>query len=322
MAEISMFDPFLFRPEAVDPETDQFNLEMARRMASAPPLHTLKPQQLRDLRDSGKSIWGPFKRLAEAGERTVPGPKGPVVVRVFVPDKIKGVYLHIHGGGFMIGRAYERDESNAEIARQCQLAVVSVDYRLAPENPYPAAPDDCEAAAVWLVQEAEAEFGVNRLIIGGESVGATLSVVTLLRMRDHHGFTGFAGAKLSYGVFDLSCTPSLLGWEDRNPIITCSTMEWFNRSYVSPERFKDPDVSPLYADLSRLPPALFLIGTMDPLLDDSLFMYARWLAAGNPAQLEVYPGGLHAFDLFPLKIAWQANQRVLEFLSECIRTPE
>jgi acetyl esterase/lipase len=101
------------------------------------------------------------------------------------------VYLHIHGGGFMLGRAYQYDEMMAAIAGACQVATVSVDYRLAPEDPYPAGPDDCETAAVWLAENAASEFGTDRLIIGGESAGANLSAVTLLRMRDRHGFSGF-----------------------------------------------------------------------------------------------------------------------------------
>jgi acetyl esterase len=88
------------------------------------------------------------------------------------------------------------------------LACVSVEYRLAPENPYPAPPDDCESAALWLAKNAKAEFGSDVLAIGGESAGATLAAVTLLRMRDRHGFTGFRAANLVYGAYDLSMTPS------------------------------------------------------------------------------------------------------------------
>src|SRR5690606_5171609 len=90
----------------------------------------------------------------------------------------------------------------------CGLAVVSVDYRLAPEAPYPAAPDDCEAAARWLAAEAKERFGTDRLFIGGESAGAHLSVVTMVRLRDRHRLTPFCGANLNAGCFDLALTPS------------------------------------------------------------------------------------------------------------------
>jgi len=91
-------------------------------------------------------------------------------------------------------------------------------------------------------------------------------------------------------------------------------MEWFHDNYAPKEIRRDPYVSPLYADLQRMPKALFTIGTLDPLLDDSLFMAARWTAAGNEAELAVYPGGIHAFNAFPIPLAEKANNRILEFI--------
>jgi acetyl esterase/lipase len=94
-------------------------------------------------------------------------------------------------------------------------------------------------------------------------------------------------------------------------------IEYFNRLYVPQvERRRDPDVSPLYADLSGMPTALFTVGTADPLLDDSLFMHARWLAAGNRSELAVYPGGTHLFNAFPIRLAKKANGRIFGFLSK------
>src|SRR5207249_4382288 len=113
-----------------------------------------------------------------------------------------------HGGGWVLGRAFHDDARNEAIAERCRVAVVSVDYRLAPEDPYPAGPDDCEAAALWLVEHARAEFGADRLVVGGASAGAHLAAVTLQRMRDRHAFTRFAGAVLTYGAYDLAMTPS------------------------------------------------------------------------------------------------------------------
>jgi acetyl esterase/lipase len=229
-----------------------------------------------------------------------------------VPETVNAVYLHFHGGGFMLGRADHFDEMLNTIAKECQVAVVSADYRLAPENPHPAGPDDCEAAAVWLVENCLAEFGSKKLLIGGESAGANLATVTLLRMRDRHAFTGFCGAVLTYGAYDLSMTPSARNWGERNLILTTRLMQWFHENYVPTGNFDNPDISPLNADLSGMPPALFTVGTLDPLLDDSLFMYMRWLAAGNSAELAIYPGGIHAFDAFPIELAGRANARIRE----------
>ena len=215
----------------------------------------------------------------------------------------------------MLGQADHFDEPLYTAAQKCHMAVVSVDYRLAPENPYPAGPEDCEAAAVWLVEHCRAEFGSKKLFIGGESAGANLAAVTLLRMRDRHGFSGFSGAILTYGVYDMSMTPSARNWGERNLILTTKLIRWFNENYVPAGNFADPDISPLYADLHGLPPALFTVGTLDPLMDDSMFMHMRWLAAGNLSELAIYPGGIHAFDAFPIELARQANTRIKEFIN-------
>lgn len=134
---------------------------------------------------------------------------GDVPVRIITPaDAPCGVLLDIHSGGFYMGAASDNDVRNRALADRLGVAVVSVDYRLAPEHPWPAAPDDCETVAKWLAESAEARFGTGRLVIGGVSAGATLAMTTLLRLRDR-GIDAFAGAVLQYGTFDLSAqTPA------------------------------------------------------------------------------------------------------------------
>ena len=111
-------------------------------------------------------------------------------------------------------------------------------------------------------------------------------------------------------------TPSARNWGTRNLILDTAIVEWFVDQYVPSGGLADPDISPLYADLSGLPHALFSIGTLDPLLDDSLFMWAKWLAAGNRADMAIYPGGIHGFNAFPFPLAQQANDRIDGFLSD------
>jgi acetyl esterase/lipase len=172
-----------------------------------------------------------------------------------------------------------------------------VDYRLAPEHPYPDGPDDCEAAALWLLEHAEREFGSTRLLIGGESAGAHLAACTLLRLRDRHDAADrLSGANLVFGWYDLSGTPSQRGAPERPDILTAELLRYFAEQFTpgrSTEERRDPDVSPLYADLHGMPPALFTGSTDDHLVDDTLLMAARWQLAGNDTELLVYPEAPH-----------------------------
>ena len=305
-----MPDPRLFTPEAIDAETVEFNAQLEALLAEAPPITAVPVERTRRAREEGSAtVAAPvFSDMAQ--KREIPGPGGPITLRTFVPDNPRGIYLHIHGGGWVLGRAHLQDPRNEEIANTCSAVVISVDYRLAPEHPYPAALDDCEAAAVWVVEKAMSEYGVNKLVIGGESAGGHLASTTLIRMRDKHGFTGFSGANLVYGVYDLSMTPSQKNWGERLLVLSTPVMDWFYDHFVPAELRRDPDVSPLYADLSNLPPALFTVGTLDPLLDDTLFMHTRWAAAGNKAELAVYPGGPHGFDGHPTKLGQSARDKM------------
>ena len=311
-----MPDPTLFDANSIHPDVAAFNAELERLAAEAPPIHTLEPETIRAAREDGSGPAGPIIYSDMAEERVIETDIGGLPVRVFVPDTVKGVYLHIHGGGWVLGRAHHQDIRLEEIAKECSAAVVSVDYRLAPEHPYPAGPDDCEAAAVWLVENAKSEFGTDNIVIGGESAGGHLSVSTMLRMRDKHDYTGFKGANLLYGVYDLSMTPSQANWGDLTLILSTPIMAWFYDHYVPEDIRRDPDVSPIYADLTGMPPALFTVGTLDPLLDDTLFMRARWATAGIESELEVYPGAVHSFNDFPTDQAEQANSRINRFITD------
>ena len=318
MSFMSNDDLKLFDPVAIDMETSAFNKKIEKELSSIRPLYTFEPQVIRDARDTGSSVFGPIRHLDEVEDRVVSGSEADVSLRVYIPENVRGVYLHIHGGGFVLNRADYYDELLVKTGMDCHVAVVSVN-RKAPENPYPAGSNGCEAAALWLVENCGSEFGTEKLIIGGESAGANLCVTTLLRMRDRHDYRGFCGAVLNYGVYDVALTPSARAWGERNLILTTKLMKWFHEKYASAEKYSDPDLSPLYADLAGLPPALFTIGTLDPLIDDSMFMHMRWQAAGNLSQLAVYPGGIHAFNAFPIELARKANARINEFIKDEVK---
>jgi acetyl esterase len=314
---VNPLDPALFRAEAIAEETSRFNREIVKLFTPLPNWWEVGAQTVRESRARGD---GPFPltlKSARARTITIDGRRGTrIPLRIVAPQNPRGVYLHIHGGGMVLGAADLQDPTLERVNEKAGLACVSVEYRLAPENPYPAPPDDCESAALWLVKNAKAEFGSNTIAIGGESAGATLAAVTLLRMRDRHGFTGFSAANLVYGWYDFSMTPSQKQFGNERLVLRTVDLEKFADAYLpGTPALRDPDISPLYADLKGLPPALFTVGTRDALLDDSLFMFARYAAAGNRAELAVSPGGAHGFNHFPMAIAEQANARMDTFLA-------
>ena len=248
------------------------------------------------------------------------GPGGNLALRIFKPDTIRAVVLDIHGGGWQAGNAAMDDNLNDEMARICKVAVVSVDYRLAaPENPFPACITDCNAAAKWLVTNAIKEFGTDKLFISGASAGGHLAATTTLYIRDSlHAIDKVKGVNLLSGCFDLSHTPSSRMATDSTLILNKEVLGniWEQVFHGwSKERLQKPQYSPLYADLANLPPALFTIGTTDPLIDDTYFLEARWRLAGNKTFLAVYPESPHAFNLFPTKMAMAANKKVFQWIS-------
>ncbi len=256
-------------------------------------------------------------------DRSVAGAKGPLGLREFRPERVEGLMLHIHGGGWMTGEPALTDLLHEALSERLDLAIVSVDYRLTPEHPYPAGPDDCESAALWVIEHAAEEYGTDRLVIGGESAGAHLSAVTLLRLRDRHDAADqFCGANLVFGAYDLGHSPSAngVGMEPGGDILDPEKMRFMVEQFapgLTPEQRRAPDLSPLYADLRGMPPALFTVGTADHLVDDNLFFANRWLLAGNSAELLVYPDAPHGCMGLPTVMQhWWP--RLESFLRRCI----
>ena len=163
------FDPALFRPDAVSRETRALNEAMVKVMTGTPDWWVAGAAATRAARRRGD---GPFPApvmSSRARTRQISGKDGyEIPLRIIAPDHPRGVYLHIHGGGWVLGGADMQDPMLEQFADTTGLAVVSVEYRLAPEHPYPAGPDDCESAAIWLTRHANAEFGTDVLTIGGE----------------------------------------------------------------------------------------------------------------------------------------------------------
>ena len=313
-----MIDPNVFRDDAVSEETAAMYAAFRAQLAALRP--QFPPVSVQAYRDASLQLaerfsGGPLYQSPKARELIV---SDGVKVRVIDADQPRGAYLYIHGGGWAIGSAGMQDAQLEALANATGLTVISVDYRLAPEAPFPAPLDDCESAARWLSANAVAEFGTDRLIIGGGSAGANLALATLLRLRSSPPAVPFVGGNLLYGVYDT--TLNLSRRSTTSSDLSREQMEWFADMYVPDHsRRTDPDVSPLYADLRGLPPLLLTVGTADLLLEDSLCLYVRLLAAHVPVEIQIFPGGDHGFDLMPLAIAHQANEKIAAFLTTAAR---
>ncbi len=290
-ASLSPFDP-----RAIDPETLAINARIEAILAQSPPAYTTSVAQIRSSANASSQLYEPDPRSERVQSRDIPGPGGAINLRIAAPPDPRGIYLYLHGGGWVRGTNDTHDSFLERVADEHRLVAVSGAYRLAPDHPYPAAPDDAEAAALWLLEHGAELFGADSLILAGDSAGGHLAAVTALRLRER-GLAGrLRGLAVAYGLYDLALTPSVCNWGERLLVLNTQAVTWCRDQFAPhAETWRLPDVSPLHGRLEGLPPALFVVGTLDPLLDDTLFMHARWEAAGNRSQLELFPGGIHGF---------------------------
>jgi acetyl esterase len=204
--------------------------------------------------------------------------------------------VYLHGGGWVIGSPNTHAKLCAELAEDAEVVVVSVDYRLAPEHPAPAALDDTVAAIRWAVEHAS-EIGadVERFALGGDSAGGNLAAAAALRLRDEGGpLPSFL--LLLYGAFtgDLNLPSVMENGEGK--ILTRKAMEWFYANYLSGgASVDDPYIAPIKGDLRGMPPARLIVGTLDPLLDDSKLFAEKLEEAGVPARLSIHQDMPHLF---------------------------
>lgn len=262
-----------------------------------PKFHELSPE---DARSFYEQMQMPAEEIALASvlDRVVPGPAGDIPVRIYKPDgeATLPVLVYLHGGGWVIGSIETHDGSCRELASKVGCAVISVDYRLAPEHPYPAAADDCYAVTEWVAEHGY-ELGVDgsRLAIGGDSAGGNLSAVVALMARDR-GAPQIAFQLLIYPVTDSDFERGSYIENASGYLLEADSMKWFWNHYVPDlERRQEAYCAPLHADLTGLPPALVQTAEMDPLRDEGEAYGQRLKAAGVAVTTTRYDGMIHGF---------------------------
>jgi acetyl esterase len=274
---------------AVDPQFKPF----LALLAQMPPIETMTPVQMRGMTGLMSEEALP---VAELRDLTA----GGVPVRLYRArvDGVLPLVMYFHGGGFVVGGIASHDALCRELCVGAACAVLSVDYRLAPEHKFPAATDDCLAVLGWAAAHAT-ELGADptRIAVAGDSAGGNLAAVTALRTRDAGG-PALAGQVLFYPVTDHYSRPT--GSSIANaagPMLTIGAMRWFADHYLpSAAEIDHPWAAPLQAaDLSSLPPALVITAEYDPLCDEGEAYAARLREAVVPTLAVRYGGAIHGF---------------------------
>jgi len=286
--------------------------------AGAPPLYTLSaPEARRAYRESRAALAAVPVEVGEIRELSIPGPAGALRARLYRPRSGEGSLpgvVYFHGGGFIYGDIDTHDGVCRGIAQSVPCAVVSVDYRLAPENKFPAAAEDAFAATAWVSANCAA-LGIDpaRLVVAGDSAGGNLAAVTALTARER-GAPALAMQVLVYPTTDLAGETESLARFGAGFLLTRESMRWVKRSYLRDEHDAgDWRASPLRArDFSGLPAAYIITAGFDPLRDEGRAYAARLVQAGVSVTHESFEGQVHGFLVMggALAAAGHAIQRI------------
>ena len=273
-----------------------------------PPMQTLTPVEARVFYRDRRGFTQPeTPDVGSVRDLRCDGPNGPIPLRLYRPLGRAGttasdaaalpVLVYYHGGGWTIGDLDTHDVLCRELCNEAGVAVVAVDYRMGPEDPFPAAVDDCLAATYWVLRNAR-ELGVDatRLAVGGDSAGGNLAAVVALAARDA-GDLPIAYQLLIYPATDMRRGHPSHTTNGSGYLLTTELISYYHDHYVAdPGHDLDWRVSPLLRDdLSRLPPALVLTAGFDPLRDEGLAYADRLVAAGNRATYVCFERQIHGF---------------------------
>lgn len=278
---------------------------------NAPKLSEMTPEMARAGFAAMVALQGTPEEVAAVEDRTVPGPHGEIPVRVYRPSREAGlpVLMYFHGGGWVIMDVNTHDPLCRALANAAGCAVVSVDYRLAPEHKYPVASEECYAATQWVAEHgSELGLDTSRMALAGDSAGGHLTAVVAQMARDRGG-PALRAQVLHCPVTDYSFETPSYRENGEGYMLTRESMVWFWDHYLpSPERGTEPYASPLRGNLSGLPPALIQTGEFDPLRDEGAAYAEKLREAGVEVIYHQYDGLIHdAFLFFGVVPGGRAN---------------
>lgn len=263
-----------------------------------PRMHELDAPAARAMMVAMKEVADlPIGELATIRDLSIPGPAGPIRARLFdaVASRAPGpATVFFHGGGWVIGDLDTHASFCAEAARVLDMPVIAVDYRLAPEHRWPAAPDDAEAAARWVAQSpAELDRRVTGLVLCGDSAGGNLAITVALDLRERPAAVPVLVQAPIYPATDMSRPyPSFEQFADGH-LLTREGMMWFNDAYRAD--LEHQRASPLNADLAGLPPAVIVTASLDPIRDQGRAYATKLAEAGVPVTFREATGTVHGF---------------------------
>ncbi|MHB1444163.1 MAG: alpha/beta hydrolase [Acidimicrobiales bacterium] len=281
----------------LDPEAQTFLDGLAQ--AGARSAAETSPEEMRAGYALLSALGLPVAEPASTEDRLIPGPTGDIPVRIYRPqtEGTHPVVVFFHGGGFVIGGLDTHDPLCQQLSSRVPAVVVSVDYRLAPEHPFPAAVEDCWAATQWVAANA-AGLGADpgRLAVAGDSAGGNLAAVVAIRARDA-GSPPVSFQLLIYPTTDATGSHPSIEENGQGYFLTAETMAWFQGHYLGADGDRNhPDASPLFVeDLSGLAPAFIVTAEYDPLRDEGEAYGRRLEEAGVATKVRRYDGMIHAF---------------------------
>jgi len=310
-------DPAL---HALAAEQREMNRKVIDAGADNPPPGAVPPEKIRRARREGRGGFPGVVLDDNALDVTIEADP-PVRVRHHPNADASALLVHVHGGGWVFGSPDEVDAVVAELARAASCDAISVDYRLAPEHPFPAGRNDVMVAIEWALDEA-ARRGTDRVIVAGESSGAHLALCAVLELGPAAlRARGLVGLSLAFGFFDVGLSPSARNWGDEFLALSTPWLQWFADQLVPDvplDERGDPVYSPINAPndlVAALPPTFMIVGDADPLLDDTLTMAQRMRDAGASVELAVYPDSPHGFIGMPTAMGRHGWQTITNWIA-------